>query len=126
MLTEEQTHLKLCNYLHTNYPDIIFTSDLNGIKLTPGQARKIKNLKSSKGIPDLIIFEPNKFYFGLLLEIKKEGVKVFKKNGDIIKNEHIQEQNTMIERLKQKGFLASFGIGYDDCKNIIDMYMVAR
>lgn len=34
---EEILHLKICNYLRKNYPDVIFRTDFSsGMKMTPG------------------------------------------------------------------------------------------
>jgi hypothetical protein len=121
-LTEEQIHRQVCNYLHSYYPDVIFTSDLSGVRLHRGTAQKVRDLKSCRGIPDLLILEPVGKYHGLMIELKKDKVKVWKKNGDFV-NEHFKEQYEVLERLEKKGFFSAFCMGYENAVKIIDKYM---
>jgi len=119
---EEVVHKQLCSYLHAQYPDIIFLSDLSGVKLPMGLARKVSSLKSCRGIPDLIILEPRNGHHGLLLELKREGVKLYKKDGSFV-NEHIAEQYHLLSRLNKKNYLAGFVMGFQDGKDTIDKYL---
>lgn len=110
---EENLHLRVCDFLRKNYPDVIFRTDFSsGMKMTPGQAIKHKKFQSSRAYPDLFIAESNILANGLFLELKAEGVKIYKKNGEIVANKHYQEQAEMLERLSQKGYRARFAIGY--------------
>jgi hypothetical protein len=93
------------------------------MKLTIGQAVQIKNLRSSKGFPDIVIYEPKGDYHGLFIELKVEGVKLFKKDGITFVSDHIYEQNIMIMDLRRKGYFADFAIGFDQAKARIDWYM---
>ena len=122
-MSEEQIQRQICNYISTFYPDIIFLSDLSGIKLSMYQAKKIRDLKSCRGIPDLLILEPRNNYHGLLIEIKKDGVRVLKKDGKVPKNDHLQEQWKVVNNLRLKGYYATFCIGYAHTKKIIDDYL---
>ena len=122
---EYDLHLAICNYISCYYPDVIFTSDLSGIKMSIGQALKIKNLKSSKGIPDLLILEPRKGYSGLFIELKLNRSKVYKKNGEIKadKSGHLENQLEILNRLKEKGYYTCFGLGYSSTLDIIRDYL---
>ena len=71
MGAEENLQIAVCNYLRAQYPKVLFNSDLSGIKLTMGQAVKAKKLRSSKGFPDLVIYEPRGNYHALFLELKR-------------------------------------------------------
>lgn len=62
------------------------------------------------------------FYFGLYIEIKKDGEKLTKKDGSW-RTPHIAEQAEMLEKLRQAGYRAEFGIGFEKCKLIIDDYL---
>ena len=77
------------------------------------------------------------FYFGLYIEIKKDGTKL-KRDKDakkVLKGEtkirkkgdwwdkHIEEQADMLEKLRARGYKAEFGVGFDECKRIIDNYL---
>lgn len=62
-------------------------------------------------------------YCGLFIELKKEGTTIYKKNGELVANEHIREQASILEELRQRGYKAEFGIGFENTKEIIDDYM---
>lgn len=59
---------------------------------------------------------------GLFLELKKEGTRLQKKNGEW-STEHIAEQAKILEKLRQRGYCAEFAIGFDEAKKIIDEYL---
>lgn len=61
-------------------------------------------------------------YSGLFLELKKEGIRLKKKNGDWA-NEHVAEQAEVLEQLRRRGYCAEFAVGFDDAKGIIDEYL---
>jgi len=123
-MAEISEQLLICEYISTNYPSIVFTSDFSGIRLSIGLAKKVKNLKSGRGIPDLIILKPfeleGKLYYGLLIELKKSGTEIYKKDGSLRKSEHLEEQNLMLEILRKEGYYATFSIGYNDTIDLID------
>ena|SRR6056297_192627 len=125
-MTEETIQNQICQYVKVQYPNVLFNTDLSGIKLPMGLAVKVSKLRSSRAFPDLVFYEPRKIngkmYYGLFIELKKDGVKIFKRNGAVVANGHIKEQIKMITKLSEKGYYACFAIGFDECKNIIDMY----
>jgi hypothetical protein len=123
---EEQIQIAVCNYLKLFYPDVIFTCDLSsGMKLTIGQSVKSSKMRSSRGLPDIMILEPKgegEFrYCGLMIELKSE--KAGNKNGTVKQTDHTREQAAMLERLEKKGYMAKFAIGFEEAKNIIDFYL---
>jgi hypothetical protein len=87
------------------------------------QAKLLKKMRSGAGLPDIMIFEPRKSYYGLFLEVKRDNFAVYKKDGGIVSNAHIQEQEEVIHRLSQKGYLATFVRGFEDAKAILDYYL---
>ena len=121
-MNEAKLHQSICDYIRLQYPKTLFNSDLSGIKLTMGQAMKVKKLRSSRGFPDLMIFEARGDYNGFFLELKRDGEKLWKKNGDW-KTEHLEEQADMIHKLVARGYYANFAIGFEDAKTQIDRYM---
>ena len=121
-MSEYTEHLQICNYLATHYSNVLFTTDLSGVKLNMGTAIKVKNLKSCRGFPDIFILQPNKNFKGLFIELKKSGQKIFKKDGSF-KSEHLQEQSEVIKRLNDLGYLATFCIGSDNAIEVIDSYL---
>jgi hypothetical protein len=124
-MSERTLHRAVCDYLRLQYPEVLFNSDLAGAtKLTMGQAVAMKALRSDRGWPDLFIAEPGKRfkYHGLFIELKKEGTKLWKKNGEPT-TPHIAEQVKMLEKLDARGYSVGFAIGFDQAKSIIDNYM---
>lgn len=113
----------LCEYLSLQYPDVIFASDLSGIRLPQGLAVKIKSLKCRRGIPDVFIYEPRKGFYGLAIELKATGVTVYKQNGELKSDDHLKEQEEMLLRLCAKGYNACFCFGFDYAKIIVDQYL---
>lgn len=134
-LSESKIQEQVATFLRIHYPDVIFHSDFgSGIKLTPGQAMKQKRLNGGqKAYPDMFIAEPiyefdekNKItgckYKGLFLELKRDGVRIHKINGEWA-NDHIAEQAKVLARLNKKGYVARFAVGYDMAIDIIEKYL---
>ena len=71
-MSEMSEHRALCKYIKYQYPKVVFLSDGSGVfKSNPVTQAMWKGLKSSRGIPDLIILEPVKGFHGMVLEVKK-------------------------------------------------------
>lgn len=121
--TETNLHIRIAYYIRHNYPDVIFTSESSGIKLTIGQAVLQKKMRSGRALPDLMVFEPRRGYNGMFLEIKKDGVNIYKKNGEIKRDKHLQEQEEVLSRLTEKGYFAKFVVGYESAIALIDYYL---
>ena len=122
-MTEDQEQIQLCQYIKLQYPKVIFNTDLSGIKLTMGQAKKVKKMRSSRAFPDLVIYEPLKGYKALFIELKRTGERIYKKDGSLRKNEHIEEQAEMLQELNNRGYKAVFAIGFKEAKNVVDNYL---
>jgi len=121
-MSEKTLHKAVCQYIRLQYPDVMFNSDSSGIRLTIGQSVQIKALKSNRGYPDLMIFQPRNGYHGLFIELKQEGTKLRKKDMTCA-TPHIQEQWSCIVDLERKGYVARFAVGFDQAKAIIDNYL---
>lgn len=120
---EANVHVQVCNYIDIKYPDVIYTSDQSGLKMSIGLAVAIKKTRSKNyKIPDLIILKPSNGFNGLVIEIKKSHDEVYKKDGQMRESEHIQAQKESLKKLSEDGYMAVFGCGYDDCIKIIDIY----
>lgn len=104
---------KVSEYLKTNHPTIPFTCDMSGVNLSKAQARQsAMNRANLYKVPDLLIFvrKPN---FGMLaLELKKLSVRLFKKDGNFVKNQHLEEQRDSILWMRKHGQCADFSVGY--------------
>lgn len=114
---------QVCNYLALAYPKVLFMSDtIASVKLTiPQQLRNKSIQKDGFKTPDLIIFEPKHGYNGMFIELKTETP--YKKNGELKKSTHLEEQEETLEQLRQKGYWADFRWSFDDVKKIIDWYL---
>ena len=137
--SEHSLYEQIARYLQLQYPNIIYRFDIAAdLKLTPGQAAKHKRLHPERGYPDLYIAESSEninskdwngivrewgFYFGLYLEIKTESNSPYKKDGTLKKDQHLDEQARMLEKLRARGYKAEFGVGFEGCKKIIDEYL---
>lgn len=132
-MTELELQMQVADYLRLQYPDVLFHSDFgSGIKLTKGQAVKQKRLQGGRRAwPDMFIakqrtlaHDGDKYYYaGLFLELKKDGVKIRKKNGELVADKHIREQAELLEELRTEGYAAGFACGFDEAKKLIDEYL---
>jgi hypothetical protein len=112
----------IAQYMRLQYPDILFHFDLAGLNLSKMQAGMMKAIQGNRGFPDLFIAESRKGYFGLFIEVKSEGTKLYKKNFEAVTS-HVSEQLEFQDILRIKGYKCDFGIGWDECKLLIDIYL---
>lgn len=120
---EKNIHTQVATYIKMQYPDVLFNSDAAGVRLTLGQAIQMKKLRSGNGFPDLMIFEPRGDFFGLFIELKREGERVWLKDNSLSTDEHIREQHGMLKDLNERGYFATFACGFEEAKEIIDSYL---
>ena len=133
-MTELELQAQVADYIRLKYPSALFHSDFgSGIKLTMGQAVKQKRLQGGRRAwPDVMVAETvlkhqegNTYtaYSGLFIELKRPDVKIRKKNGELVANEHIREQAALLDELRNRGYKAEFACGFDEAKKIIDEYL---
>lgn len=133
VMKESTLQVHVADYIRLQYPRALFHSDYgSGIKLTPGQAAKQKRQNGGRRAwPDMFIAEPrtitqggDKYHYnGLFIELKREGTRILKKNGDLVADAHIREQNEVLCELARRGYSAWFAVGFDQAKEIIDNYL---
>ena len=121
--TEAQIQQQICEYIRLQYPDVFFTSDMAGVNLNIVVASKMKKLRCSKGVPDLMIFEARQGYYGLFIELKRPDARVFYANTHEPKDEHVAEQIAVLSTLRYKGYCAEMVRGFDKAKLVIDWYL---
>lgn len=125
-MTEKIIHQQVCSYLDLQYPNVIYTSDPSGMRVSIGLRVELKKKRCKKyKIPDLIILHPSDNYHGLVIEIKKDGEKLIDKSGEFKKG-HVSEQANTICELMKLGYCAMFGIGFEHCKKLIDDYLTTK
>lgn len=130
-MTELELQAQVADYIRLQYPSVIFHSDFgSGIKLTMGQAIRQKRLNGGRrSWPDMFIAEPafdmnrNRDIYGLFIELKKAGTRIYRKDGRLVSDAHIREQFDMLEQLRQRGYKAEFACGFDEAKKLIDEYL---
>lgn len=119
---EESLQIQVSAYIRAKYPDVIFTSESSGVRVSMGTAIKMKKQRSNHKLPDMIILHPMNGYCGLCIELKKEGEIVWLKNGSLSTNKHIQEQAQTLSQLGKLKYCADFAIGYNQAILLIDRY----
>lgn len=123
-MKESDLQVAVADYLRLRYPKVLFHSDFgSGIKLTQGQAIKQKRQNGGRrGWPDMCIAEPRNGFHALFIELKKDGTRLFKKNGEFASH-HIKEQWEMLGALTLRGYKAEFAVGFEQVKKLIDDYL---
>ena len=123
-MSEAELQKQVAIYIRMQYPDVIFHSDFgSGVKLTPWQARMQKMQNGGRRAwPDMMIAEPIGNYHGLFIELKRDGARLKKQNGEWASS-HIAEQNIMLNELSNKGYKAEFAIGFEQALDLIDDYL---
>lgn len=123
-MKESDLQVQVADYLRLRYPNVLFHSDFgSGIKLTQGQAMKQKRQNGGRrGWPDMFIAEPMNGLHGLMIELKKAGTRLKKKDGTWASS-HLEEQNEVLNKLQKKGYAAYFAVGFEEAKDIIDDYL---
>lgn len=96
-------------------------SDASG-NLTPLQSKMASVLRSSRGVPDIFIAAPHGPYCGMWLEVKRDAAEVYKANGSLRENQHIQEQASVLQALMNIGYYANFAAGFEDAAAKLDWY----
>lgn len=114
---------QVCSYLKVKHKGVLFLSDtVANISLTVPQRMRNKAIqKSDFHCPDLLILEPKGKYNGLMLELKVKSP--YKKNGEIFKNEHLENQEDSIKMLKDKGYYSVFVWSFEMAIMTIENYL---
>ena len=121
--TEAYIQQQICEYIRLQYPDVFFTSDMAGVNLNIVVASKMKKLRCSKGVPDLMIFEARHGYHAIFIELKRPEARVFYAKTHEPADEHVVEQIVVLSTLRAKGYCAEMVRGFDNSKIVIDWYL---
>lgn len=121
-ITEKQIHINICEYLRLQYPNLIFFSDASGLRVSVGLRIEIQKKMSGHKIPDLIILVPNSQYRGAFIEIKRCKDDLYLKSGKL-KNDHVKSQEHTMILLRDMGYFAEFGIGFEHTIQMIERYL---
>lgn len=113
---EKNIQIQIIRYIQIKYPNVLFTIAPAGQKRGTRIQRIIagaeaKRMGYRKGCPDILIFERNKEYSGLFIEVKTMiGAKK-------------PEQKEFVQMLLDRGYYACFCRGYQQAVSKIDNYM---
>lgn len=120
---ETKLHKEVIHYIRYAYPDVIAISDQSGISKSKYGAGLAKQLNTDKGIPDIFIAEPRSGFSGLFIELKAEGTRVMRQDGELTANKHIREQIGFLKRLESKGYKAVMCVGILQAKAALRDYL---
>lgn len=122
-LSEYQEQCIVADYLRKRWPDVLFTATLGGVRVSIGAAVKLKKQGYCKGICDLLIFAPRTnrvmpsdlfqdHWLGLAIEMKV-------RKGGVVS----LEQEEVMQRLENQGWLAIVCHGADEAIKAIEEYL---
>lgn len=116
-LGEEGKHQAgVMRYLAFQYPAAyaVACASAGGLHTSKAQGVKMKAMGYRAGFPDLVILYPTKKYHGLMIEMKAPGRYA------------TPEQKEWIQRLNDRGYMATVCKSFDEAKAVIDDYMATR
>lgn len=122
MPTEKEIHCAICEYLRIQHPNLLFSSDAGGLRVSMGVIMEVKRKSCNHKIPDLLIFQPNSQYKGCFVEIKRSKDDLYLKSGKL-KTDHVKAQAECLFMLRELGYYAEFGIGFEDTIQKIETYL---
>ena len=126
--TEEQELQQIVNWFKLQYPNYIIKTNYDHFKSSVWHAKRLNALNTQiKGYPDIFIPIIRKnatggVYGGLYIEFKRTGEKILNKSQGL-KTDHLKNQNAMLQKLYDSGYYATFGLGFENTKEIINNYI---
>ncbi len=106
---ESLDQMVLVDWIQRNYPDVIFTSALGGIRTSIYIAIRMKKLGYRKGWPDLFFAEPRSHYHGLFIELKAKDGRASPDQVKTIEVLHTRGYQAVVCELEEaKYFIGSY------------------
>lgn len=97
------------------HPELfLLHASLNGARVSPGQAKKLKQLGMKSGVPDLCLPVPRGGYAGLYIEMKR------------LKGKARDEQKYFIRQLRKNGYYACVCDSHSSAIDTIMAYIACR
>ena len=121
-VSEENLQAAIVAYLQEEHPTVLFKCDTSAVKMSIGQARKMKQLGNTAKWPDLFIAKAAHGFAGNFIEIKKEGTLITRANGKYASS-HIQRQADLMLRLCENNFRAGFAVGWRKLLEEVQWYL---
>ena len=121
---EDRVHRQVVEWLKLVHPGVLFHTDAAG-ELMLDSMRMRQGALNLPGIswPDIQIMAAHRGYFGLFIEMKREGEKLYNDAG-IFKNEHLQRQDRTLWLLTERNYLAVFEKGFEAIIEKINWYLL--
>ena len=110
-MKEYQLQKAIINYIKLQYPNVLYCASAGGLRTSITQAKRMKATGYVAGFPDLAIFEPLNYSYGLFLEIKTEKGKPSK------------NQLHWINCLNERNYKAVVVYGFEQAKKELDEYL---
>ena len=107
---EHDIQVQLIAMLESIEPRPLYTATVGGVRLAIHTAKKMKEAGYSKGVPDLLVFEPRGMYEGLAIEVKTP------------KGRASTEQKEWITKLNARGWSAHITNGLDEALEVLSDY----
>ena len=82
--------------------------------------KRLKEYNIQKAF-QIYLYYPSNGYHRVAIELKARNI--FKKDGTLLKSQHTAQQQKIIDLLNANNYYATFAVGYNDAKNIIDNYV---
>lgn len=119
-VSEQSEQLRFCKWLKREYPQVLFRSDVQNQSARSPQMQNILQILDPyrSGMPDIVIYQPMGPYYGLMIEMKRVGAS--------INTEHGRDQQSMHERLREKGWKIIFAWGAENAKQEFKDYINYR
>lgn len=125
-MSEIDLYEQIAQWMNLKHPDVLYHFDLSGVWTPSHKQRNLYGRLNKRAWPDLFIAHPCPTMIGvkgLFLELKKDGVKLYKSDGTLRANPHHAEQYAMLVTLRVEGYMAMFAVGFDEATKIIDNYL---
>lgn len=121
--SEKALTSQICTYIRLQYPEVYFFTDPSGMfQKGWGAKKQLHDNRSTHAQLDVIILEPRGWYHGLVVELKREGERLYKKDNTPV-TPHVGDQMESVNHLLRKGYFADFAIGFYQAKEVIDRYL---
>lgn len=119
--SEHQEQVEVVKYLRRN--KILHFAVPNGGHRHKKTARDLKEEGVVAGVPDLVITEPNNYYHGLFIEMKRRPKTL--KNGEksFIGINVSDNQQTMMQELRHRNYECVVCYGADEAIEAIESYV---
>jgi hypothetical protein len=115
----------LMGTLRREFPFVVdfFNDWAAGAYLTQGQSSQRRALSSGKGWADFFLPWPSRGFHGMFLEIKREDIKIYRRDGNLVADEQIRTEAAFLERMNRLHYFARFGVGMEGCERLLRWYL---